>query len=343
MEKFLVEPNTSIVDVLKQLEALKEKVVYVVANKKVLGSITDGDVRRYALNHSSMEGVASDVMHTPCNVCRSISEGQHIIEEKQIANIPLVNEAGEFLDLVTKEVKHVIKPVRKEFENVKVIMMAGGKGERLYPYTSVLPKPLIPINGIPIAERILRNFAQANLKNYIISLNYKRNLIKTYFDDALTDCNFEYVVEDEPLGTGGSLRLMEDKVSDVFIIINCDMLIDIDLDDLLAKHKESKSLISVVSGIKNIQIPYGVFEMDGNRITSMIEKPTIQKIINTGMYVVSKEALKYMPETKKFHMTDLCAALLEKNLMVTTYTIDEEKYLDMGVMSELKNMSEKVA
>lgn len=343
MKNYLVNASTSIQDVLTSLESLQQKIVYVVdANNKVLGSITDGDIRRFAMKKGNIASTAADCMHSPCYVCHSLKDGLRLIKERKIVNIPLVNNENVIIDIISESSHNAVTRVNSEFKGVKVVMMAGGKGERLYPYTSVLPKPLIPISGIPIAERILMRFKEAGLKSYVLSLNYKKNLIKTYFDDSMEDCSFAYIEENEPLGTGGSLRLMKHLLTDTFIVINCDMLIDVDINELLSYHKNQNADLTMVAANKKIEIPYGVVNLDGDEIASLEEKPTIEKYINTGMYVVNPSVFDYFPETAKFHMTDLCAALLSKNRKVCAYKIENDDYMDMGVFSELKNMSEKV-
>lgn len=343
MENYLVSVNTDIREVLKKLESLSQKIVYVTdSDQRVIGSITDGDIRRYAVKNGNVNGTAKDCMHTPCYVCHSPKEGIRKIHEYQIVNIPLVNDTGKILDIITPETVQKVTPVNNEFRDIKVVMMAGGKGERLYPFTSVLPKPLIPISGIPIAERILMRFKEAGLSSFVLSLNYKKNLIKTYFDDAMNDCNFEYVEETEPLGTGGSLRLMKDILPETFIVINCDMLIDVDLNELLTFHKEHNAMLTIVAAKKSMEIPYGVLHLEGDEVSSMEEKPTIETCINTGMYVVSKEAFDIFPKAPKFHMTDLCEEAVKQHRKICAFTIGNDDYMDMGVFSELKNMSEKV-
>lgn len=343
MDNCIVTKETSIFDILVKLETLVPKIVYVCDNnKKVLGSITDGDIRRYALKNNGINGKAEDCMHSPCFTCTSFKQGLQLMDTYKIMNIPLVNNNGILIEIIERNSKSNVERIKPEFENVKIVMMAGGKGERLQPYTSVLPKPLIPISGIPIAERILLKYKESNLKHYIMSLNYKKNLIKTYFDDSMSDCNFVYVEENEPLGTGGSLRLMEEYLSDIFIVINCDMLIDINLNDLLDYHINNNAQLTMISAKKQVQIPYGVLNVNGNEIVSLDEKPTIEMLINTGMYVVNRSAIEYFPSTKTFHMTDLCESLIKNDQKVVTYTIDEEDCMDMGVISELNNMNEKV-
>ena len=342
---YFVSKDTEFIEVENRLDKQKTKIVYIWDdNHKVIGSITDGDVRRYIMKNGHIATYAYECMHSPCHTCTSIAEGKEIIKKLQLVNIPLVDNNGVFIEMISLSTPNqVSEKVDSSFEDVRVVMMAGGKGERLYPYTSVLPKPLIPISGIPIAERILNRFKEVNITKFILSLNYKRNLIKTYFEEAMPSCTFEYVVEDEPLGTGGSLTLMKDKVSDIFIVVNCDMLINVNINQLLKYHQQKGALITIVGAKKQIEIPYGVIEKEGSFVSCMEEKPTIEKLINTGMYVVSKDVYNYLPSMNKFHMTHVVENALEMNQKVAVFEIDENDFMDMGVMDELKNMNEKVS
>lgn len=341
----IVKSTVSIIDVMAILEKLPVKNVYVVDEEnRIVGSITDGDIRRYAVANRSMEGMAASCMKSPCIVCYSKEEGLSLLKEHKIHSVPLVDDKGIVREIIyDHEVLKEPTLVDEVYRSIPVVMMAGGKGERLYPYTSVLPKPLIPIAGTPIAERILKRFELAGFTNYILSLNYKKNIIKAYFDDVMNSCSFTYVEETKPLGTGGSLRLMEDLLSDDFFVINCDMLIDVNLNSLISLHRKEKNIITVVSSLKQIHIPYGVIETDENgNILKMVEKPSLEQFINTGMYLVNKEAFKHFPNQEQFHMTDVIEELLKNGQKVGIFAISDTAFMDMGVMSELDKMNKKL-
>lgn len=256
----------------------------------------------------------------------------------------MVSAEGHIKEIIyDHEVMSMPSLVEEAYRSIPVVMMAGGKGERLYPYTSVLPKPLIPIAGTPIAERILKRFDQAGLHNYILSLNYKKNIIKAYFDDVMEDCSFTYVEEEKPLGTGGSLSLMKDLLEEDFFVINCDILIDVDLNSLIAQHKREGNLVTVVSALKQIHIPYGVLETDNEgQIVEMKEKPSIEQFINTGMYLVNKKVFEYFPAKESFHMTDVVEELMKHHQRVGIYAVSDSAFMDMGIMSELDKMNQKL-
>lgn len=341
----IVKSTVSIIDVMAILEKLPVKNVYVVdEDNRLLGSITDGDIRRYAVMHRSMEGVAASCMKSPCVSCESKDEGLLLLRQYKIHSVPLVDKNGAIIEIIyDHEVLKEPTLVDEEYRSIPVVMMAGGKGERLYPYTSVLPKPLIPIAGTPIAERILTRFEKAGFSNYILSLNYKKNIIKAYFDDVMNNCSFTYVEETKPLGTGGSLRLMEDLLFDDFFVINCDMLIDVNLNSLISLHKKEGNVITVVSSLKRIYIPYGVIETDSKgNILKMREKPSQEQFINTGMYLVNKKAFEYFPNRETFHMTDVIDELMKAGQKVGIFAISDTAFMDMGVMSELDKMNQKL-
>ena len=164
---------------------------------------------------------------------------------------------------------------KKELD-IPVVIMAGGLGTRLYPYTKVLPKPLIPIGEIPIAEHIINRFNNCGCKNFHLIVNHKKNMIKAYFNEIEKDYSVDYVDEDRPLGTGGGLSLLKGKINKTFILSNCDILIDENYEKIYEYHKKEKNLITMICSLKNIKIPYGVINIGENgEIDSMKEKPEV--------------------------------------------------------------------
>ena len=342
--EYIKHADCSLFDVMGALEKLKKKVVYIVDDKDaLLGAITDGDIRRYALNHHSFDCVAKNVMKSPCSYATSKKEALAMLEHKKLSSVPLVDASMKITDFVFDEVMESSQPIDQSYLNTTVVMMAGGRGERLYPYTAVLPKPLIPVNGIPIAQRILQRFSQVGLTEVILSLNYKKNIIKAYFDEAMSDLHFTYIEEEMPLGTAGSLRFMKEYLNDDFFVINCDMLIDIDIEDFIRYHKEQGNMISVVSSLKAISIPYGVFDLGKQgEVERLREKPVINQFINTGMYIVNPKVIDYVPESSSFHMTDLMQVCIDRNQKVGAYIINDDAFMDMGQMEELEQMQKKL-
>ena len=217
--------------------------------------------------------------------------------------------------------------------------MAGGKGTRLLPYTHVLPKPLIPIGDKPILERIIEQFCKYGCEKFFLVLNYKKNMIKAYFNEFEHDYQIEYIEEREPLGTGGGLSLLRDKLSGTFILSNCDILIREDFSNILNFHKNSGNKISMICSLKNFRIPYGIVHMGARGLVkSMEEKPTVTFLTNTGCYFIEPEILKEIPEDTFVGFPDIIDKYRLQGNQVGVYPISESAWLDMGQVEELEKM-----
>lgn len=229
-----------------------------------------------------------------------------------------------------------------DLNTIPVVIMAGGKGERLKPYTDIIPKMLIPIGDIPIIERIISNFVTFNFNNFFISINYKKDIIKAYFN---TDYSYKITLieEDSPLGTAGSLFLLRDKINSTFFVSNCDIIIDANYSEILKFHKNQKNKITVIAALKNYRIPYGIFNVDkdGN-ICSLEEKPNYEFWVNTGMYVIEPDIFDFLVEEKYYDMTDVLEEYIEIGNKVGIYPVTSDSWLDMGEFDSLKSMISKL-
>ena len=232
--------------------------------------------------------------------------------------------------LFEQEQKIEVREGSLSLDKVPVVIMAGGKGTRLYPYTKILPKPLIPIGDIPIMERIIDKFRDVGVTDFYATVNYRKNMIKSYFTDMVKDYEIKYVEENQPLGTAGSLRLIEEEFEQPFIVTNCDILIHADYEDVYRYHRESGNELTIVSALKNIVVQ------------SMEEKPKLSYFVNTGMYILNPELKKEIPEDTFYHMTDLTDKLLKENRKVGMYPISEDSFLDMGEFEEMHRMEKKL-
>ena len=227
--------------------------------------------------------------------------------------------------------------------DVPCVIMAGGKGTRLYPYTKILPKPLIPIGDTPILERILNRFVEFGVNKFYLTVNYKKKMIRSYFEEVNPDYDIIYVEEDKPLGTGGSIKLIRQKFDKPIIIANCDAIINADYKDLYNFHIKSGNAITIVSSLKNITIPYGVLKTRENgELIKMEEKPKLSYFINTGMYIINPETIKFIPNDKMYHMTNLVDDVKNSGGKVGMYPVSEDSFLDMGEFDEMRRMEEKL-
>ena len=233
-----------------------------------------------------------------------------------------------------------IKTVKDKI-NIPVIIMAGGKGTRLDPFTRVLPKPLIPVGDKTIVEIIIDKFLVYGANTFFLSVNHKANIIKSYFEDLTLSYYLYYIEENSPLGTAGSLKLIQNKISENIFVTNCDILVDADYFDLSVFHKSNNYSITIVASLKHFNIPYGVCEInDGGALKKIIEKPEYNFLVNTGMYVLKSEVLNLIPSDKAFDMTDLINAVTFSGGKVGVYPISEKSWIDIGEWSEYRKALE---
>ena len=215
--------------------------------------------------------------------------------------------------------------------NNPVVIMAGGKGTRLDPFTRILPKPLIPINDKAIIEVIMENFAAYGMKKFIVSLNYKSKLIKAYFQEKGLAYQLDYIEEEKPLGTAGALRKLISKVKKDLFVSNCDIIIKANYVDVLQFHKKGNYEITIVGTLQHHVLPYGVCEINsGGELKVIKEKPQYDFIVNTGMYILKPNALKSIPKNKFYNMTDLITDLKKKGKRVGVFPISDKAWIDTG-------------
>lgn len=224
--------------------------------------------------------------------------------------------------------------------NNSVVIMAGGKGKRLGIITKILPKPLIPIGDIPIAERIINKFLQFNYTHFYITINFKKNLIKTYFNNIEKNYNIQYVEEEKPLGTAGSLYMLKNKIKSPFFVSNCDILIDGNYNEMMKFHIKNKNKITIIAAAKHFTLPYGVLKLDSHGlIKEMTEKPQYNCLVNTGMYILEPEILENIPRNEFFDITDLIKLYIDNGEPIGVFPIKENAWLDMGQIEEMENMN----
>lgn len=345
-ELFIVEKDTLLVDAMQRIDDNSKGIVFVInENKQLCGALTDGDVRRWLLKTGKLSVAVSEIMNRAPKYLYEHDKQSSIeyMNANCIRAIPIVNTELEIQDvlLVDTEDKGPLK--EKKLAGISVVIMAGGKGTRLYPYTKILPKPLIPIGDIPILERIINNYCDYGVNRFFLTVNYKKAMISSYFSEIEHDYQIDYVEEDMPLGTAGSIRLIHEKFNEPLFITNCDTLIRADYSDIYRHHVSMNNMVTVVSAMKNDVIPYGVIHsMENGEIDKIEEKPCRSYFINTGMYVIDPKMIELIPEGTFFHMTDLIEKALGAGLKVGMYPVSDDSFLDMGEFEEMKRMEEKL-
>lgn len=345
--KFLTYPDVTVVDALQKIDKNSQGILFVIdKNNRLIGSITDGDIRRWLIKTGDLQAKIDGLMNKDPKFLYSNNIGNYreFLAKHVIRTAPVISPSNEVVDIVFAVDGYEAKEKdMKTLQNVPVVIMAGGKGTRLYPYTKVLPKPLIPIGDIPIMERIIDKFRDYGVTNFYATLNYKKNMIKSYFADVMQNYTLKYVEEDEPLGTAGSLHLIEEEFDCPIIVTNCDIMIHADYADIYKHHIASGNELTIVSALKNIVVPYGVIKSkEDGVVTGMEEKPKLSYFVNTGMYVLDPKLLKEIPKNTFYHMTDLSNDLLFQDRKVGMYPISEDSFLDMGEFEEMRRMEQKL-
>ncbi|WP_314065884.1 nucleotidyltransferase family protein [uncultured Vagococcus sp.] len=341
LNELTISSVASVKKAMEKMDQNAKKIIYVEDNNRLIGSLSDGDIRRYILKDASIQEAVTNAMNaTPFSIKKSqLSEAQLKMKELKINSIPVLNDdlTIDYIIFSDNQFTH-----KKSISN-QVVIMAGGKGSRLYPYTKILPKPLIPIGDTPIMERIIDKFADVGCRDFLISVNYRKNMIKSYFEDEPRAYDLNFIEESVPLGTGGSLSLMKEFITDTFFVSNCDILVDADYTEIIDFHKSQEYDITFVASLKNTQIPYGVLKLSEEGLfESTVEKPEYSHLINTGMYVFEPKFLELVPNNEFADLPDIIMAAKSQGYKIGVFPVSENAWLDMGQFTEMENMMEKL-
>jgi len=345
LKDIFVNRDHSIIDAMRVLDDTGMKTVIVIEDNKLVGVLTDGDIRRYILKAGNLNEPVSLIMNIkPIKIHKNeMTKAKKIFLKKLLSIIPVVDDNDEVIDLIKWEDLFEGGDREADSLDVPVVIMAGGEGTRLYPYTKILPKPLIPIGDTPIIERIIERFNQRGCQDFYLTVNYKKNMIKAYFNELQPNYNIHYIDENKPLGTGGSLYLLKDELKETFIVSNCDVLIDGNYSDMLKFHKDNNNDLTIITSVKNYVIPYGIIELDNEeKVNKLIEKPHYNFLVNTGMYILEPNVLQLIPRDEVYHITQLIDALILNGSKVGTYPVSEKSWLDMGQINELETMRQRL-
>ncbi len=343
LEELIVEESCSILDTMKKLDETGQRILFIAPEGKLAAVLTDGDLRKFLLRGGQLtDCVKQAANYAPKSLLvTERGSARKLLTEWGIDALPVLDKAGNLLDVVfatgfdVDNRKHV---------DIPVVIMAGGLGTRLYPYTKILPKPLIPIGEKPIVEMIIDRFCDFGCKKFYMVVNYKKNMIKSYFNDlAHEGYEIEFIEEETFMGTGGGLCLLKDHIKEPFFFSNCDTLLDVDYGDIYEYHKEKQNVVTMICAYKHYVVPYGVVEMgESGAIENMREKPELNFLTNTGVYLVEPDVVAQLEDGKVQGFPDVIESYRVAGQHVGVYPINESSWMDMGQMEELDKMRRKL-
>lgn len=343
IKNYTVYYNSNIKAAIKKMdEGGIGLIVCVDENENAVGIVTDGDFRRAILQGIDLQNSVKKISNK--NYCSlefdyKNTDVKYIFENTVAQQIPVLKN-GKLVDILSKEAFYSGNKKNKftlPQIHLPVVIMAGGEGKRLDPFTRILPKPLIPLGNQPIIEIIMDKFAQFGMKNFFISVNTKAKMIKSYFEDSSKKYNISYIEEDKPLGTAGALRFLEGKLKTPFFISNCDIIVESDYTKIYKFHKKNNFDITIVGSLQHYTIPYGVCDIENGGILKNIkEKPKYDLLVNTGMYLFNTDILKFIPRNKFFNIPDLIKKLEKPRKKIGVYPVSEKSWIDVGKLTEYK-------
>ena len=334
-EDILISPSTAIIEAVKLLDKSAMQVLMVVdEQRRLLGTVTDGDIRRGILRSLDLSEPVDHVMtSTPLTASPDSSKEDllKIMSGSNVHQIPLVNSDNQVVGL--KIIDNLVNPetTRKNW----VVLMAGGLGSRLMPLTEETPKPMLNVGGKPVLETILENFIKHGFRRFYISVNYKADAIIDHFGDGERwNAEIRYLRETVPLGTAGPLSLITELPKEPVVVMNGDLVTQINFRELLDHHLHQGSKATMCVREYDFQVPFGVVSIEDNQIKGIDEKPVHRFFVNAGIYVLDPKLIELAPKDKPFHMTDLFDSAIKGGHMTAVFPI-HEYWLDIGRADDL--------
>lgn len=341
LDLYTIRETSSIQSAMYKLEKNKDKCLAVINNsRKLIGTLTDGDVRRALINGVDFSQSIKKIFNKKPFYIKEEKRNKFLknIPKKIFLDykiIPVINRNKKLSDIISQnslEITNNKNTISKIFENqITVVIMAGGEGKRLLPHTAIIPKPLIPYKGKSMIEHIIEHFKNCFFSKFIITLNYKSKLMEAYFSDEKFKSNIKFLKETKPLGTAGSLKKINTKKIKHFFVVNCDSLIKCDYNSIVNYHFENKYDFTIVASKKTEIFNYGSCEINkkGN-LLKIREKPQSTHLANTGFYFLNSKVLRLIKKNESIDMNDLIERLIKKKFKIGVFPIQETDWLDLG-------------
>lgn len=335
MKKYCIGSDTTLLESLRAINFAAVGIVLVVDEKfRLIGTISDGDIRRALLKGYGLETPVDPHIKRNClSVPPAMSRNEvlDIMQARWIEQVPVVDKNGKVIGL------HLIHELLGAVKRPNwAVIMAGGEGKRLRPLTEKIPKPMIKVAGRPILERLILLFVSYGIRRIFLAVNYMAHVIEDYFEDgSRCGCSIQYLREKKPLGSGGALSLLPKIPEHPLVLINGDLVVDVNLSRMLDYQIQNEFYATIGVHPFSYDVPYGCVNEKDGRVISIEEKPTVQKTVNAGVYVLSPEAVASVPADSFFPITNLVEEALAKKLPCGAFTIEKE-WIDIGRSQELR-------
>lgn len=326
--EILLSPSASVKDAVAAIERGSAQIALVIESDKLIGMVTDGDVRRGLLRGESLDSPVVNVMQRSFRslpASATLAEAMALMQRESLHQIPALDDDGKVVDLFLLD--EIMKP--KSHPNT-VVIMAGGEGKRLRPLTQDCPKPMLRVAGKPLLEIILMQCLEAGFKDFYFAVNYLKEQVTSYFQDgSFWGANIRYLEEKKPLGTAGALSLLPHRLDHPILVLNGDVLTRVDYTNLLRFHTTHKPSATLCVRQHATQIPYGVVRVDASTVISLEEKPVLTHYVNAGIYLLSPDILDHLPNDVYTDMPQLLESIASEGKLVSAFPV-HEYWLDIG-------------
>jgi dTDP-glucose pyrophosphorylase len=342
VQSHFLDQNAKLREALVVLEQNDVKIVLVVdAQQKLIGTITDGDIRRAIMRNISLDDPAASIItKKPATMPQGSSKVDIIagMHKARVEQMILVDPAGSVVDIKTLDLLE--KPLTKENW---VVLMAGGLGTRLRPLTEDMPKPMLKIGGSPILEILINNFKNQGFTKFYICINYRGDIIRDYFGDGSAfDVEIRYIQESKPLGTAGALSLIEELPQQPVFVVNGDIITSLNFTDMLKFHTEHRSAATMAIREHSMQVPYGVVEVQDYKIHHFIEKPTHTYFVNAGIYLIEPAVIKLLEPNEPCVMPALFEKVKKAHKPIFAFPI-REYWIDIGQIEDYERANQELS
>ena len=339
--RYIISESSSLLDALKAINAIERGEAFTLfvsdSDNRIVGTLTDGDVRRSLIDGKNLSSSVSDVANRKFTYLKAGNydvKQIHIAKEKGIELLPVLNEQMQIVDVVNLK-------KQKSYLPIDAVLMAGGKGERLRPLTEKTPKPLLKVGNKCIIDYNIDRLISYGVRHLSVTVNYLKEQLEEHFAEPRGNVQVKTVREPKFLGTIGSIKFVEHFYNDTVLLMNSDLFTNIDYEDFFLHFKEHDADMSIAAVPYTISVPYGIFESDGRNVKGVLEKPTYNYYANAGIYLIKRELLELIPEGDFFNATDFMDMLMNKGYKVIRFPLNGT-WIDIGNPQEYQKAKELV-